>query len=112
VSRPPADRSPIARVTPWDAPAPPDEAVLRARFAAEGLAPHTWSNGPHYQYAPHTHPYHKVLYVLSGEITFELPATGQALTLRPGDRLDLPPGTVHAARVGPAGVTCLEAPRG
>lgn len=112
MSQPPADRPSTARVTPWDASSPPDETALRARCAAEGLTPHAWSNGPHYRYPPHTHAYHKVLYVLSGEITFELPATGEALTLRPGDRLDLPPGTIHAARVGPTGVTCLEAPRG
>jgi mannose-6-phosphate isomerase-like protein (cupin superfamily) len=32
--------------------------------------------------------------------------------LRPGDRLDIEPGTEHAAAVGPQGVTCVEAPRG
>ena len=101
----------MARVTPWPKDTPPDEAALRAAFAAEGLTPHAWSNGPHYQYAPHTHSYHKVLYVLRGDIVFELPASGVVLALGPGDRLDLPPGTLHQARVGPAGVTCLEAAR-
>ncbi|GIU99268.1 MAG: hypothetical protein KatS3mg014_0884 [Actinomycetota bacterium] len=33
------------------------------------------------------------------------------LELRPGDRLDLDPGTEHAATVGPEGVTCIEASR-
>lgn len=101
----------MARVTPWGGTTAPDEAALRAAFAAEGLHPSRWSNGPHYQYTPHTHPYHKVLYVLRGGITFELPEQGEVLTLAPGDRLDLPAGTVHRARVGPEGVTCLEAPR-
>jgi hypothetical protein len=32
--------------------------------------------------------------------------------LNPGDRLDLPAGTVHDAVVGPQGVVCLEAHRG
>ncbi len=49
--------------------------------------------------------------MLRGGITFELPEQGEVLTLAPGDRLDLPAGTVHRARVGPEGVTCLEAPR-
>jgi hypothetical protein len=31
--------------------------------------------------------------------------------LRPGDRLDIEPGTTHGATVGPHGVTCAEAPR-
>jgi len=29
--------------------------------------------------------------------------------LRPGDRLDVDPGTPHGATVGPEGVTCVEA---
>jgi uncharacterized protein YjlB len=101
----------MTRVTRWQDGKPPDEAALRAAFAAEGLSPYSWSNGPHYQYSAHTHPYHKVLYVLRGGIVFELPATGEALALGPGDRLDLPPGTPHAAHVGPDGATCLEAAR-
>lgn len=31
--------------------------------------------------------------------------------LGPGDRLDIPPGTEHAATVGPGGVECMEAPK-
>ena len=31
--------------------------------------------------------------------------------LRAGDRLDIEPGTEHAATVGPDGVRCVEAPR-
>ena len=82
--------------------------ALRA-FAAEGLQPHSWSNGPGYRYPAHTHGYHKVLYCAAGSITFH---TGDGdVTLHPGDRLDLPPGTEHSATVGPDGVTCLEAAR-
>jgi uncharacterized protein YjlB len=84
----------MAEVTRWGAGEAPDEAALRAAFTAEGLRPHAWSNGPHYQYAPHTHDYHKVLYVLRGAIAFDLVARGETLTLGPGDRLDLPAGTV------------------
>ena len=40
---------------------------------------------------------------------FALPVTGDAHDLDAGDRLELPAGTSHAALVGPAGVTCLEA---
>ncbi|HEY8760821.1 MAG TPA: hypothetical protein VIP52_07920 [Candidatus Dormibacteraeota bacterium] len=32
--------------------------------------------------------------------------------LEPGDRLELPPGTRHAAIVGPGGVTCVEGQAG
>lgn len=80
-----------------------------AAFAAEGLAPTTWSNGPGFVYASHAHPYHKVLYCVAGSITFTL--GGSDRQLRPGDRLDLLPGTAHSAAVGPDGVTCMEAAR-
>ncbi len=83
--------------------------AARDAFAAEGLEPHSWSNRPGDRYGSHTHPYHKVLYCVEGSITFHTPAGDSALM--PGDRLDLPAGTKHAATVGPEGVTCLEAAR-
>jgi quercetin dioxygenase-like cupin family protein len=82
------------------------ERVLRA-FAAEGLEPQTWSNQGGFEYAEHTHPHHKVLFCLAGSITFHTP--GGDLSMGPGDRLDLPAETPHAATIGPDGVTCMEA---
>ena len=82
---------------------------VSAAFAAEGLEPHAWSNGPGYVYGEHKHPYHKVLYCTVGSITFHTPAGD--VVLGPGDRLDLPAGTPHSATVGPEGVTCMEAAR-
>lgn len=84
--------------------------AIREAFANEGLEPSTWSNGPGFRYASHTHPYHKVLYCVSGSITFHTPDGDTNLAA--GDRLDLPPGTPHSATVGSDGVTCMEAPRG
>lgn len=85
------------------------EAELRAQMRAEGLSPYTWSNGPSFVYGAHTHSYTKVLYVVRGSITFHLPATDEDILMQSGDRLDLPARVVHAATVGPEGVTCLEA---
>ncbi|GBC87018.1 hypothetical protein HRbin12_01018 [bacterium HR12] len=87
-----------------------DRAAALAAFAAEGCtAPRTWSNAPGDRYGRHAHGYHKVLFCLAGSIVFHT-ADGD-LELRPGDRLDLDPGTEHAATVGPEGVTCIEASR-
>lgn len=77
----------------------------------EGLSPYAWSNGPHDVYSAHTHGYDKVIYVVSGSITFGLPELDRNVTLNPGDRLDLPKGTVHDAVVGLNGVVCLEGHR-
>ncbi|HEY4189658.1 MAG TPA: hypothetical protein VGM28_04480 [Candidatus Limnocylindrales bacterium] len=79
------------------------------RLRAEGLAAGSWSNGPFDRYGAHAHDYDKVLVCTSGSIRFGLPDRGEAVDLRPGDRLDLPAGTTHDAAVGEDGVTCLEA---
>ena len=84
------------------------EDELRAQMRAEGLAPYAWRNGPNFLYSAHTHSYTKVLYVVSGSITFHLPDTEEDIVMEPGDRLELPSRTLHAATVGPEGVVCLE----
>ena len=78
-------------------------------FASEGLHPHGWSNGPGATYGEHEHDHHKVLVCTAGSITFHTPSGD--IALGPGDRLDLPAHTPHAATVGPRGVTCREAAR-
>jgi len=93
----------------WPKSTVPSESELRRIYEQEGLNPYAWSNGPFDNYASHTHTYHKVLYVVRGSITWILPETSQEIETLPGDRIDLPAGTRHAARVGPQGVTCLEA---
>jgi hypothetical protein len=86
----------------------PDAA--RRAFRDEGCsAPRAWSNGPGDTYGRHTHAFHKVLFCLAGSITFHL--TEGDVTLQAGDRLDLVPGTDHAATVGGEGCTCVEASR-
>ena len=88
-----------------------DETSILETLATEGLSPYRWSNSPGAEYGVHRHAYHKVLYVLSGSITFTLHPRGEARRLQAGDRLDLPAGTEHSALVGPEGVVCLEAAR-
>jgi len=95
-------------VTPWPDSDLPTRALLWQLMVLEGLDPYAWSNGPLDIYTPHTHDYDKVIYVVQGSITFEIPDLGKQHTLKAGDRLDLPAGTVHDARVGSQGVVCLE----
>ncbi len=88
----------------------PSRAEIEERMRSEGLDPHGWANEPGYRYEWHEHGYHKVLYCVSGGIVFHTRTDGD-LELRPGDRLDVQPGTQHAATVGSEGVECVEAPR-
>jgi quercetin dioxygenase-like cupin family protein len=85
-----------------------DETAIRVRLDREAGSNYEWSNGPGTVYASHSHAYRKILYCLRGSIRFDLVASGEAIELAPGDRLELPPGTPHAAVVGPGGVTCIE----
>ncbi|MEW6155274.1 MAG: cupin domain-containing protein [Actinomycetota bacterium] len=85
-----------------------DAAAIVSSMRAEGLDPQRWGNGPGDRYGWHEHGYHKVLYCLSGSIVFHTREQGD-VELSPGDRLEIDPGTEHAATVGPAGVECAEA---
>ena len=97
------------RVIRWSSRSPADEASLRKIYRQEHLDPYLWSNGPGDRYGNHHHSYHKVIFVVHGSITFNLPQTGESVTLEAGDRLDLPAGVEHGAVVGAQGVACLEA---
>jgi hypothetical protein len=95
--------------TPNRGPAPSRE-QLDARLSREGLSqPRWWSNAPGDTYGWHDHPYHKVLFCSEGRIVFH--TRDGDVELESGDRLDIEPGTEHAATVGPEGVACVEASR-
>lgn len=89
----------------------PSRDTLDAELRGMGLSPAWWSNGRGNRYQPHSHAYHKVLFCAHGSIRFTIEPTGEAFDLTPGDRLDIPAGTIHSAFVGPEGVTCIEAAR-
>ena len=97
------------RVTRWESSEEPTEAVLRSLMQGQGLHFYAWSNGPHDLYDSHSHAYNKVIYCVTGSITFGSPGRDRQVTLHPGDRLDFPAGTLHDAVVGSEGVMCLEA---
>lgn len=79
-------------------------------FATEGCsASRAWENGAGDAYGWHAHDYHKILFCLDGSIVFHTRRGDVALER--GDRLDLEPGTEHAATVGPSGCACVEASR-
>ncbi len=99
------------QVTRWPGGDAPVREELWRLMVDEGLSPYAWSNDSHYVYSVYSHTYNKVIYVVSGSITFGLPGQGRDLTLNAGDCLDLPEDTMHDARVGPNGVVCLEGHR-
>lgn len=99
------------QITPSTFQGLPTRDQLDSELRTMGLSPVWWSNGPNDRYQPHYHSYHKVLFCARGSIRFVAEPSGDAFDLAPGDRLDIPPDTVHSAIVGPKGVTCVEAAR-
>jgi len=93
----------------WNRSVPPSENKIREIYLAEGLNPYIWSNNAGDTYSAHSHSYHKVIYVVEGSIEWIFPHHDDHIETYPGDRLDLAAGLVHAAKVGPTGVTCMEA---
>ena len=89
----------------WDGSGPPSEAALHARLAADGFDAYCWTDTPGARYEPHAHENDESLWVLDGEMTFEV--AGSSYRLGPGDRLQLPAGTRHAATAGLQGATYL-----
>lgn len=96
-------------VAPWAGGRPPSESEVVAVLRDEGLEPHGWANQPGDRYGWHEHGYEKVLYCVRGSIVFHTDVGD--VVLSPGDRMELPAHTRHAATVGPEGVACVEAPR-
>jgi quercetin dioxygenase-like cupin family protein len=66
-----------------------------------------WSNGPGYKYAPHSHPYQKILFCVDGSIVFHV--NDRDVRLSAGDRTMIEAGVEHSATVGASGVRCAEA---
>jgi uncharacterized protein YjlB len=101
-----------AELTRWPHDKPPTRPQLDVIFRQSGLSPRWWSNGAGDVYGAHSHSHRKVLFCADGGISFRIEPAGPDYDLRPGDRLDIPAGTLHSAVVGPEGVTCVEAQDG
>ena len=101
----------IIQIQKWRAAQRPTEVELQRQMEAEGLRPTRWENTPFQVYEAHEHQAHKVIYVVSGTMTFGFPIVAEPTTLEAGDRLDLPPGVRHNAVVGSTGAVYLEAYR-
>jgi quercetin dioxygenase-like cupin family protein len=86
-----------------------DRAALIATLESEDLFVTEWRDDPDASYAPHAHAHLEVRVVLEGSMTIVVDGREQDLCV--GDRIDLLPGQLHAARVGAAGVRYLAGSR-
>ena len=79
---------------------------LERQLHREGFR-HTYvrQDRPHAAYPDHTHAVETAHIILEGELT--LTRNGESVTYGPGQRCDVPAGSVHAARIGPEGCRYL-----
>ena len=101
-----------AQVTRWRGGQHPTLEIISRLLRREGLRPYVWANMPNFRYPVHSHGYDKVLYCVQGTIEVAFPEAGRRVTLRPGDRIDLPYHVRYSIIVGPTGAQCIEGTTG
>lgn len=75
---------------------------LKDQFRGEGFASvYDWQDKPNTTYPPHQHRGKVSMYVVEGDILFNLP--DREVHLKAGDRFDVPVGIEHSANVGQQG---------
>lgn len=82
-----------------------ERATEIAALKREGLFVVEWTDAPGVIYPEHRHPGREVRVVLSGALS--VGAGDSTFELCAGDAIELEPGELHWARVGPEGATYL-----
>ena len=79
---------------------------LEKQLSEEGFGEFfVWQDGPGAYYPNHTHSGLTAHVILDGEMTLTL--EGRPHVYRAGERIDVPAGAVHSARMGPRGCKYL-----
>ena len=82
----------------WNPQAGPLQlSTLRQVLQGEGMITAWWSDLPGTRSPAHAHPFPETRWILSGFLRVAL--GGEVVELGPGDRIDVPAGTVHTAEV-------------
>ena len=88
----------MPQVKRWDpAIGPLQLSTLRRALQAEGMVTAWWSDVANTRTPEHAHPFPESRWVLSGFV--RVTVGRETFDLGPGDRLDLPAGTLHAIEV-------------
>lgn len=85
------------KIIHWHNKFDPDEAVLRKELEKEGYSVFKWADSAGTCYPRHHHDYDESIWILEGEVEFEI--DGDKFLLRGGDRLCLPSGVTHTTIV-------------
>jgi mannose-6-phosphate isomerase-like protein (cupin superfamily) len=89
------------RIVRWERSEPPSEEEAEARLHQEGYDSFKWYDVPGACYREHAHEQDECIWVLKGELIFEIEQ--KTYSLRSGDRLYLPAHLRHTAHVSKDG---------
>ncbi len=92
----------------WDKPERPTEAEVKQQVRDSGLEAMRWTGDAHQHWNGHHHSREKTLWCAAGDITFYV--DDKPVHLQAGDKMVLPPETIHTADAGANGVVCYESP--
>jgi quercetin dioxygenase-like cupin family protein len=87
----------MMEVVHWTKSKKPTLEELEAMLRAEGLEFELYSDTPGTKYGRHKHPFEDFIVIVSGKM--KLVTDVNQWTMKPGDRIDLPPNTLHSAEV-------------
>jgi quercetin dioxygenase-like cupin family protein len=83
-----------------------NEAQFRRQLEEEGFETlYVWEDGPGAFYSDHKHLGESAHIILQGEMTLTM--QGSSRTYRVGDRVDVPGGAAHSAKMGSMGCRYL-----
>ena len=83
-----------------------NEARFQKQLQEEGFETlYIWEDGPDTYYSEHRHQGDSAHIILDGEMALAM--DGDTRTYRPGDRVDVPAGRAHTAKMGPKGCRYL-----
>jgi quercetin dioxygenase-like cupin family protein len=71
--------------------------MIRGILADEGLRCYTWSDAPGKFYPEHSHDEDEMRWIVQGSLVVGV--DGKEIKLKAGDKIELPAGTSHWARV-------------
>lgn len=79
---------------------------IRETLESEGFNNiYEWTDEPDINYPPHKHKGKVSFYITKGEILMNL--EGKEILIKEGERMDVPVGTLHSAKVGPDGCSFI-----
>jgi len=84
-------------VVRWTKTKKPTLEELQAMLRAERLDFELYSDRPGTKYGRHKHPFEDFIVIVTGKM--KLITDKNTWTMKPGDRIDLPPNTMHSAEV-------------